>query len=453
MKTIFLGFITLVFWGGGVAYAAGPYTNSAHGSSSSGVERTDYPSALEPYAQGNCAHCHEQHASIEGSDTGADIYLLFNTKSTNVSGSAPSGFCFDCHGGSSQTLPAISINRSYSYNFGGNGTLDDSTIKAQFYHTAAPGSSHYLPDIDSQILGVAGLKAADGTTPVSLSANLDPCDACHNPHIAQRNYPVAIVDSKLKTAISRPSDHDNLWGDSTDNTERMDKHNYEATCWGTTCGPTANREPAEDTTANGSNMPDYVTFCTDCHNTYNTINSTNPRLPSDRPAAWGSTLRKIDWWDKTDTQDDKHGKKAADDNGVGDGLDLRAPYSTTLNNKVLSCTDCHEPHGSKNNVFLIRSEVNDGNLDSSITTFSTTAWKELCERCHNCSTSTLLEDIHHTNGPYFPYKGSGAPYKQCSDCHGGGGQPPIACNNCHFHGADDSWATGKAGGPSGRRTF
>ena len=86
-----------MFLGSGVAYA-GDYTNSAHGNADgNGVDRTSFPD----YAAGNCAHCHEQHASIEGTDTGADNYLLFNTKSTNVSGSAPSGFCFDCHGGSS----------------------------------------------------------------------------------------------------------------------------------------------------------------------------------------------------------------------------------------------------------------------------------------------------------------------------------------------------------------
>jgi mono/diheme cytochrome c family protein len=54
--------MTLVFWGGALAYA-GPYLDSAHGNSAHGVKRT---STLQ-YATGNCAHCHEQHAMIAGS--------------------------------------------------------------------------------------------------------------------------------------------------------------------------------------------------------------------------------------------------------------------------------------------------------------------------------------------------------------------------------------------------
>ena len=442
MKTIFAWLITLMFLGSGVAYAGkGPYTNSAHGNADgNGVHRTSFPA----YSKGNCAHCHEQHASIEGADTGADEYLLFDTRSTNQL--TPTGFCFDCHGGTSQSTD-ITINRSYSYNFGGKGTIDDSNIMQQFDHTTS-GSSHYLPDFISQVLS-QNLSTADGAS-WSLDSDLDPCDACHNPHIAKRNYPVAFEEGKLKTAISRPSDHDNLWGDDTTPTdETMSAHNYEAPCWGTPCSETANREPANNTTNDGSNMPDYPTFCTDCHNTYNTINSSNPRLPTDRP--WGGGLRQIDWWAKTTTNNDKHGSTYADD-----GVDLDAPYSSALDNKVLSCTDCHEPHGSKNNVFLIRTEVNTGDLSGNVTTFSTTDWKYLCTKCHKDDAEAGTGDpfefkyIHHES-PDRPY-----PLKSCCKCHGGhehdghGVRPPIKCSNCHFHGSDDSWAPIYK---TGRRTF
>ncbi|MCJ7600547.1 MAG: hypothetical protein MUO63_03485, partial [Desulfobulbaceae bacterium] len=50
---------------------AGPYTDSAHGNGSLtgyGVKRDSlFP---DSYVRGNCAHCHEQHASIDGNEPG-----------------------------------------------------------------------------------------------------------------------------------------------------------------------------------------------------------------------------------------------------------------------------------------------------------------------------------------------------------------------------------------------
>ena len=45
---------------------AGPYLDSAHGNSSYGVKRSI--TELSDYARGNCAHCHEMHASIGGAE-------------------------------------------------------------------------------------------------------------------------------------------------------------------------------------------------------------------------------------------------------------------------------------------------------------------------------------------------------------------------------------------------
>ncbi|MEW6288277.1 MAG: hypothetical protein AB1545_00320 [Thermodesulfobacteriota bacterium] len=348
---------------------AGDYLISAHGSSSYGVKRTS-TSALG-YAQGNCAHCHEQHASIGGEEPvpvggEASDYLLFDTNQT----SQTENFCFDCHQSGGYQTGGISLNKSYSYNFGGYTSAGsyDSDIKAAFSHAAGmSGSSHYLPDFVSQILGKT-LKNAAGTS-WSLPAGINPCDACHNPHIAQRN--VNSPFDAAKSAISRPSDHDNRFGD--DASERMNAaySDYMSPYW---WGST-NHEPANSATSDGSNLPNYVRLCTDCHNEYNTINSTNPRLPG-TPRA----IRKLSWETAAaGVNPDGHGELDGDTIAYA-----RGPY-TSGTTMTLNCTDCHEPHGVPNNIFLIRRSINKAAITTTDTT--NTSWQSLCyNACHTRAT-------------------------------------------------------------------
>ena len=390
MKRIFLGLITLMFWGSGLAYA-GDYTNSAHGSTTGtgdyGVLRT----STNQYVKGHCAHCHEQHAMIGGAEPVPDSggtssysdeyhHLLFRKSYTSQTDT----ICYNCHGAGTGYTTRID-NYSYSKNFGGNTSNYDSTIEAAFDHSstsAGPGSSHYLDDIVTQILDAVSLQTANGTS-WKLKNNSDPslnprnpCDACHNPHLAKRSCNLPGSYDPAKSAISRPSDHNNLWGDN--DTERMDDYpgTYQAPYW---YNLTTKYEPySTNTIQTGSNLPDYATFCTDCHNTYNTINSTNPRLPGgSRP------LEQIDW----SSTGDVHGQKSST------ASHLRNPYSTNI---VLSCLDCHEPHGSKTNIFLLRTEIN-GVAGVSVPDTSDPSWQNLCfGKCH---------DSRHENRA------------DCSNCH------------------------------------
>ena len=362
---------------------AGDYLNSGHGSSSFGVERTS--TSTLGYAQGNCAHCHEQHASIGGVEPLPDVgeasdFLLFDTNQT----SQTENFCFDCHQSGGYQVGGISLNKSYSYNFGGDttGGSYDSTIKDSFSHAELlAGSSHYLPDIVSQVLGQP-MRDADGGS-WSLPAGINPCDVCHNPHLAQRN--VNSPYDAAKSAISRPSDHQHRWG--YDASERMNAaySDYMAPYW---WGST-NREPDNSATTNGSNLPNYVRLCTDCHNEYNTIYSTNPRL-HDTPR----NIRKLSW--KTSSAVvtvDAHG-------AYGGSITWpRSPY-TVGTDHTLSCLDCHEPHGAKNNIYLVRSSVNKAAISVPDTTDA--SWQSFCyNACHTCA-------------DHNPSK--------------------SGCHNCHYHG-------------------
>ena len=65
----------------GIVADAGVYLDSAHGDNNYGVNRSGASGFPTDYPEGFCAHCHEQHASIGGSEPsptgGPSDYLLF----------------------------------------------------------------------------------------------------------------------------------------------------------------------------------------------------------------------------------------------------------------------------------------------------------------------------------------------------------------------------------------
>ena len=468
---IFFFVIPLLFAG---PARAGDYLLSAHGSATTtttgyGVLR------LTGYARGNCAHCHEQHASINGTEpvpptliSGAEPYMLFALNFDKTKKTGPysevdgDDFCFYCHSGTSASVQQVT-NHDYSYGFGCGTTSSTifgtgpSDIMAAFNQT----SYHNLYDIWKFVF-------YDGNFSwFTSSSDSNPCNACHNPHLARRNCS-APKDVTL-SVMSRPSDHFALWGTTATiaNPQTMysvygNGTQYESPyCSG---GLSTDREPAKSTSTTADpaaekNTPDYVALCTDCHNKssniYSSTISGGPR-----------TLLPIDW-----STGDQHGAFFA---GTGTRA-LKPPYSSgsqtsfpyyiqNTTNYVLSCLDCHEPHGSPN-ITLLRRRVNGGDLVGAITTAalpdppgtgtnnSNRELGYLCMRCHQQDNSTVSatippkwENVHHgvTNRPYF--RGG-----RCA-CHGGRGPwwKPIACDKCHFHGGTDAWLGSRA---TGRKTF
>jgi predicted CXXCH cytochrome family protein len=351
----------------------GTYLDSAHGSTSYGVNRSS--TSTLGYGRGNCAHCHENHASIEGNEPepaggSPSAYLLFADNFVDQTDDV----CFDCHDGTA-TVQLV-YNRSYSYRAGdwSDDTVND--ILEAFSYTS-PASSHNLADIKTFI-------TAAGQSAWGYNSSSNPCVACHNPHAAQGD-PANASDSAKSSGtrgwpVSRPSEHANspwgLWGDGA--SEKMNNYttNYQAPYL---FGSTTTYEPDGSATVNGSNLTDFNTFCTDCHNTTNVITST----------ALG-TLKKINWTgtDAGALGADIHGQKKGRDGQNNKGT-LKAPYNeASLVDITLSCLDCHEPHGS-NNAFLLRQEVNgvaiglqilSDNSNGSVTQF--------CQACHNITGTT-----------------------------------------------------------------
>ena len=390
--------------------SSGPYLDSAHGKNTYGVSRTSISSF--GYSVGNCAHCHEQHASIGGAEPnptgGPNKYALFYNNHINQT----DNICFNCHTDLSSFQTGGLINRSYSYRAGGYAdSLND--IKEAFSFTS-PATSHNLGNIQTFINGRWG-----------FTNDSNPCAACHNPHAAKGDPANAPNSRKTSGArgyspVSRPSLHskDNnawvLWG--ANSSERMNMYAsskggfYQAPYFN---GSSATYEPDGSTTQDGSNLTDFPTFCTDCHNNSNTIYS----------SVLGRNLYTLNF------AQEMHGGWAADYcHGITTNLFI-APYDgfKCPQNYVLSCTDCHEPHGSPNN-YLVRKQVNNGVVtvinNGNGTGPDGRAKKEWVYLCGKCHTNLNAGDLH----PHPQGHGLG-----CMNCHPGGGNYRN-CMDCHYHG-------------------
>lgn len=360
----------------GISFA-GPYSISAHGNSAYGVVVDLLNTPPNKYSRGNCGHCHSNKHS-------GDMNYKFN----DFINSQADIFCYRCHQ-SPVNSSQVSMHYQYSYSrmAGGDTKINcpdnikdafqfiDVAGNSQINCGSVNGSSHFLKNISTFIQN----KWDFG------SKNINPCLGCHNVHKAQRaSYPIG---DKGTSPLSLPSSHNqgwDLWGD--DITERMNIYttNYQA--------PYASNsktfEPNADGTFNGSNMPDYITFCLDCHKkNYDTQMVSAQRNNFTNNFA-GNFIRNPDW------DISPHGKT---DGVMNDNIKRKAPY-TTDKNYVLSCMDCHEAHGSPNGL-LIRKTVNGESTVDFTDWTSRESWLSLCRRCH------VIDNEHNKNGG------------QCSSCH------------------------------------
>ncbi|HFQ81216.1 MAG TPA: hypothetical protein ENK33_07580 [Desulfobacterales bacterium] len=137
---------------------AGAYSSSAHGNSSTGVDRSTIDSKYSAFATGSCAHCHEQHASLEGSEpaptspSGPNAAMVFSPEEK---------LCFTCHDGSAA----------------GGSSRD---ILTQFNETY-----RHPIDLYSGRHTLSKLEYGKNGAPFRGSLRHVECTDCHNPHVAQ----------------------------------------------------------------------------------------------------------------------------------------------------------------------------------------------------------------------------------------------------------------------------
>jgi len=399
----------ILMLGSGMLAHAGDYQDSAHGNDEYGVNRSD--DMLSVYATGNCAHCHEQHSSINGEEprpvgNAPSGFLLladgFNTSKTGSTYTQSDNVCFQCHASTASLQVNGITNYNYSKNFGGAPITVTSIMDA-----FKQGSYHNLYDIQRYITGVSGTKSFD-----DFPADTNPCSGCHNVHLARANW--RTPGDPISTAISLPSDHNNLWGDDT--TERMDAWGtsaYQPPLYGSSSTMLEPDGASSDRATQAVKTPDYSTFCIDCHNANDDVYSTDK----------GRNLKKFNWGEEM------HGGGSAVD--WGNATEMKSPYvDTSLGSYVLSCMDCHEPHGSTNRT-LIRRSVNTNTVNLPP---GSSDWDQLCSSCHIAvSDGNTMKRFHHKVRDDAGYA--------CEHCHINGTKSGemVSCIKCHYHSSADSF--------------
>lgn len=318
------------------------------------------------YLQGECANCHEVFVRPACSENTVELFAANNpTSQTN-------NFCFRCHKGTGSVQAGGIVNNDYGATFGG-GTAMFTTIYDAFNPMGTYASSHDLATVQNY-----AKTSAWGTW---MTDDTNACIVCHLPHMDQRNFPVALnTDGGVNTAVRRGNDVSdnprNLWGDEPQGVSGRPEmmHDWTTGYQAPYYAGGSNYEPANDGTADGSNLPNFVYVCAEtCHR--------NADVPGVIEINWTDLPAPPEW----PAEPSRHGKAAAVAGGMEFGV-LRPPYADNLRgNYVLSCTDCHETHGSTN-AAMLRTTVN------GISGLSTGGpghveaggkWYNYCSACHD----------------------------------------------------------------------
>ncbi len=142
---------------------AGTYTSSAHGQNAN-RSVVDANFSSYGYAVGNCANCHEPHASIEGNEPSpptAEGATLFNLFRSNYGATNRNKLCYACH-------DQLTLG-SQPQGYGRQGVYQ--------------GSSNYqasVHDQDSKV--IYPTDPTDPTSPGPTYEDAGNCHNCHDPH-------------------------------------------------------------------------------------------------------------------------------------------------------------------------------------------------------------------------------------------------------------------------------
>jgi hypothetical protein len=356
---------------------AGTYATSAHagsGTPDNGLSRI----ATTAYATGSCAHCHEQHASIDGSEPnptgGPDPYLGMELEQN---------LCQACHtasGSVSDSIPTpnnikTDITKTYSH----AGTLSDSLHRANENFDNFTASAHVE------------------------------CTDCHNPHVARKGNHTA--GNRYQTASGNLIANSTVTGASPLEGVSGATQGYggASTSWST---------PSQASYTLQTATKEYE-ICYKCHS------GANANLTSWDNAEVAVFTESAAW---TDT-----GLEFNPNNASYHPIVQASPHplnSAQLANgwapgDTMYCSDCHAgdstaagPHGSASKWMLVGTYKNwpftlatDNGISSGGTYASINGVGTSTTFCHNCHPTVSTNDTHAENSHWGSLKG------RCTNCH------------------------------------
>jgi len=161
---------------------AGTYISSAHGGSSNAASGKGVVRLAGTISPGNCAHCHEQHASIGGVEPapvkpGASNYLLF----ADLAGNVMCNYCHDssAKNGADNIAAQFSISKTHKHDPSSATPVlcndcHDSHVAQKINHIEAQNGGNVV-FAGSPLLSVAGVSVTWGTpgAPIAGSENLN----------------------------------------------------------------------------------------------------------------------------------------------------------------------------------------------------------------------------------------------------------------------------------------
>jgi len=363
--------------------AAGTYTSSAHGSSTTGVNRTSLNNATtgEDYSIGNCAHCHEQHASVEGAepapDTGPANYLGMAKESGGTG--AEQSLCLHCHG------------------LGGNGA--GGAPDNIFTDISKTGGRHNMAVSDS------AHRANETQSQINSNRHVE-CTDCHNPHAAGKTMHTKGIATGNEIAATTPLHKATGVVPSFSGSNWTAPTSYSAI-------QTATKE---------------YQVCFKCHSG-----------AVGNPATWSGTSGSTAWTDVGLEFSPKNKSFHPIVAGLASGGSgssaltagqLSAPWNTNVGTQTMFCSDCHAsdsavagPHGSgykwmltgTNKAWPFTSAASNGANSGTyrlITSFGSAAGTDSCF-CWNCHPNDKTKNTAHSQTQH--HTSAFKPY--CVDCH------------------------------------
>ncbi len=343
----------------------------------------------------NCNQCHK----AGGAESDPDWYTTYAAYQNSAHNSSKCSDCHDVHGASGAN-PAMTKNNQETLCYqchsdsGGvmNNAVSGAALADDIEDAFALGNRHNL-----------------GTSFTNSSKNYTlECISCHNVHIITGKYWEADSD---KSPVTRFTDNTQVWGAAQDQKMKAyaDTGKYQ-------------KPSVSVNTYNSDKLPDYSTFCLDCHSSAigsisaknwgndphgkktaglsgmisgGGVDGTGYAGPKDCPD-WKGCGRAFDWGsDRPSSSGSQNDSFPVIPRGAGTGAFVEGGYLQTERNAgvnyVLSCTDCHEAHGSVN-YSMLRLALNRA-YDESDTPLTndrkvldnspSDGTKGLCMQCHN----------------------------------------------------------------------